>query len=112
MGRRTDYGHFCAGKYRDGQCPLDVPPGHVAIHDGDVTTYVYDVLGDIPAWRDWARSVFARDDGEIAIVGSGDRYCVERAPVEVTERLAALAEAGDDAGYEAALAAWIKSVEG
>ena len=112
MTKQTDYGCLCVAKWRDGERPRDVPAGHVALHDGDVTTYVYDTVGDFTAWRDWARSTFEGDHAAVAIVGSGDSYSVESMPVDVQDRLAELVEAEDHAGYSAAVQAWIASVEG
>lgn len=112
MSRTTDYSVMCVAKWRDGERPRDVPAGHVALHDGDVTTYVYDTLGDLPAWREWARNTFANDNAAVAIVGSGDSYRVESMPADEMDKLAELVEAGDDRAYSAAIDAWIKRVEG
>lgn len=106
-----DYALMCVAKWRDGEMSREIPAGHVALHDSDVTTYVYDVLGDLPAWREWARSVFEQDD-PIAIGGSGNTYWVETMPVDQLAELSALVEAGDDAGYSAAVAAWVREQEG
>lgn len=113
MTKHTDYGLLCVAKWRDGQSAPKLAHGIVTLHDGDVTTYAYDTLGSVEAWRSWARKTFQRG-GEIAIVGGDGIYSVERAPAELNERLASLCDAGDgdDAEYKRAIDEWIASVEG
>lgn len=111
MTRTTDYGSMCVVKWRDGERPREIAPGHVALHDGDVMNYVYDTLGDLAAWRDWARGVF-ESDTPIAIVGSGNSYSVKEMPADEMDKLAEMVEAGDDRAYSAAVDAWVKRAEG
>lgn len=79
----TNFGLFWLRTYRNGGWgeALKLRPGQVSIHDGDVTTRVYDLAGlgrgAGEAFRAWAQLVYERDNHSTSIVGDWPRLAAE-----------------------------------
>jgi hypothetical protein len=85
MRDSTNFGLLWLKSYREGdrqlEAGLKLRPGQVSIHDGDVTTRVYDLAGlgrgAGEAFRAWAQVVYERDNHSTSIVGDWPRLAAE-----------------------------------
>ena len=76
-----DFSNDCVGTYKNGEREIKLRPGHVSVHDGDATTYVYRLAGYgggvLKTFLFWAKSTFTSDNYSTEITGSYPRFQAE-----------------------------------
>lgn len=87
-----DFANDCIGTYKNGEWTREIKlrPGYVSVHDGDATTYVYNLAGYgsrigqayrasgvLKSFLFWAESAFVQDNYSTEITGSYPRFQAE-----------------------------------
>ena len=78
-----DFANDCIGTYKNGEWTREIKlrPGYVSVHNGDATTYVYNLAGYgrgvLKSFLFWAEGAFEEDNYSTEITGSYPRFQAE-----------------------------------